>query len=331
MDRVVTIAIDLSGPSELIPEKIAGCIDALAEKEYIKLIMLGNPSLIEGALSSYGPLMSRIRIVPAMQDIPEQTSVVAAVREYRDSAFVKGMEILKDDGADAFVSCLSPVFISNGAQLIIGRIKGIGVSPIATLVPGQENPFIMLDSGASGAGIRAADIVTYARMGSLYGRFLLGKEEPGVGLLSDSRFPENGGMLYRESFELLRRNRDFAFSGTVTPEELFKGKADVVVCDGFSGSLLVHMISGFAADFASSCSTKRRYGFFGKSREQDTEASICAFDINTKGLSFFPGLTETVTGICEKPKRDTVRMAVSYSTVLAKEDIKGRLTGLLRL
>ncbi len=330
MDRVISIALDLSVPSEQLSEMIAGCICACSEHEDIKLILLGNEELIKKELSAYGPLQNRIDVIDVSGNISESDALVTAVRDKQDSALVKGLKLVRNGGAGAFLSCLAPKLINDAAQMIIGRIERINISPMTTLVPGLTKPFLVFDSGYMGVKLRPSDFVLFSLMGSLYMRHLSSEQCPVVRLLSDSPIPENGGTLYRDAYELLKRTRETEFEGTIRPAELFNGKADVVVCDGFAGSLILNMISGMVSNLSSGATVKRRH-LFGKPKEPEMDAILSTIDISSRGITFFPCLQHTAIALCENPGRETVQRAVGFAKRLVKEDIRARLISQLRL
>ncbi|MCR5432055.1 MAG: hypothetical protein K6E95_05810 [Lachnospiraceae bacterium] len=330
MERVVKIALDVSGPAEQIPEKIAGCVDSCSEHEDVNLVLLGDKGCIENALASYGPLKNRIQIVNVSQVINETDAPVQAVRDKQDSALVKGLTLVKNSEAGAFLFSGSPQVLKAGSQMLLGKIDRLGNAPMATFVPGINKPFLLIDSGSADTNVRPSDFVLFSRMGSLYMQYLSAEQRPEVRLLSDAAIPENGGTLYRDSYELLRRCREINFGGTIKPRELHYGKADVIVCDGFVGRLMIDMIDGFIKGIAS-VSVKRKHSFFGKTRETDYDGIITNLDISARGLTFFPGIKGNVMSICEKPYRDTIQKAIGYASRLIKEDIEARLISNLKL
>ena len=338
MDRVISIALDLSGPSEQLPERVAGCVNACSEHDDINLVLFGNAAQLQKIMTSYGPLSNRIRIVGSAEEVTEGDAIVDAVRKKKDSSLVKGLEMLRSGEAGAFLSCNTRRIVGSAALMMLGRIERLSVSPMATLVPGISPAGVLhlvfvtfrLASGGM-TGVKPADFVRFASMGSLYMRFLNALEKPTVGLLSDSELPLNGGMLYGDSYELLRRNGENRFIGTIRPEDLYHNKADVVVCDGFSGGLLLGLISGVIKDIKFAASPVRRNPIFGKSRDIATERMLSSLDFTSRGMTFFPGLTGHVISLCDKPNRDTIQKAIGHAALLVREDLRGRLISLLRL
>ena len=331
MDRVINIALDVSGSSDQIAERIAGCVSACSEYEDVNLILLGDMAYIENALSAYGPLRNRIRIAHVTQEIGESDALVAAVRDKQDSALVKGLKLVKNGEAGAFLSCMASKCVSDAAQIVLGKIERLSVSPLATLVPGLEKPFLIIDTGSTGSNVRPSDFVLFAKMGSLYMRYLTGEQNPVVRLLSDSEIPENGGPLYRDSYELLIRSNDVNFGGTIRPEELWHGKADVIVCDGFTGGLVLGIMTGLVRDIARVSTAKRKYLLFGRTKEQENDISSKLNKLSAKGMTFFPGLNGNVVSLSERPDHETIRKTIGFSAKLIREDIRGRLISNLRL
>ncbi|MCR5520421.1 MAG: hypothetical protein K6F44_00730 [Lachnospiraceae bacterium] len=331
MDRVINIALDVSGSAEQISERIAGCVGACSEHEDINLILLGDMAYIENALGAYGPLKDRIRIVHVTQEINESDALVAAVRDKQDSALVKGLKLVKSGEAGAFLSCMASKQLSDAAQIALGKIERLSISPIATLVPGLDKHFLLIDTGSAGSNVRPSDFVLFAKMGSLYMRYLVGERRPLVKLLSDSDIPENGGTLYRESYELLRRGNDVNFGGTIRPEELWHGKADVIVCDGFTGGLVLGLMAGLVKDIASVSVSRRKYLLFGRTKDQDKDMAAKLGGLSSRGMSFFPGLKGNVVSLSGRTHNDTLQKAIGYSVRLIRDDVRGRLISNLKL
>ena len=331
MDRVISVAVDLSGSAESFSEKLAGCINAWSAFDNVKLILLGDTSKIKDEISSHGADDDRIKLVSASQEISDTDAPVQTVRDRKDSALVKGLDLVKNGEAGAFLSGSKARFVNTGAQMILGRIERLSATPMATLINGRTKHVLLLDSGSMGVSVKPADLVMFARMASLYMRFLTKEQHPVVGLLSDSIVPENGGMLYKDAYELLKRFREIEFCGTVMPEEILSGKADIIVCDGFAGSLILNMMSVFSKDISTFASVKRKHLFFGKNKETENELQFSGPELEGKGITFFPGIQGNVLGMSDKPYRETVQKAIGYAARLIKEDIKGRLISLLRL
>lgn len=331
MDRVICIAVDVTGSDDFLYEKIVGCINACKSNEDIRIILLGDSDRIRTEMVAYEVYSDRIRTIAVTEEISEADAPVQAFRAKKNSALVQGLTLVKDGKAGAFLSCVSPRLLNAGAQMILGRIERLSSAPMATLIPCFSKPVLLLDSGSMGSNIKPSDMVLFARMGSLYMRYLSSAQRPAVGLLSESVVPENGGMLYRDSYELLKRCREIEFAGTVKPEEINRGKADVVVCDGFSGGLILNLFAGLVKDLAPVGTIKRKHLFFGKSKEQTEDVQVSSIDLSTRGMTFFPGLSGNVMSICDNPYRETVQKAVGCAASLVGEDIKGRLISFLRL
>ncbi len=331
MDRVINIAVDVTGSPEGLSERIAGCVNACSEHDDVSLTLLGDVLRIESELKAYGANAERITALPVSQSINKTDAPVQAVRDRQDSALVKGLTLVKNGEAGAFLSCSDLSFLKTGAQMILGRIDRLNVTPMATIMMGRTKQVLLMDSGMTGSEIKPSDLVLFARMGTLYMRFITSEQKPVVGLLSDSAVPENGGMLYRDGYELLKRFREIEFCGTVTPADILRGKADIVVCDGFAGGLCLNLLNGLAEEISANQPIKRRRHIFGKNKEQETDLMYCGPDLEGKGITFFPGIRGNVLAISEKPYRETVQKAIGYGIKLTKEDIKGRLISFLRL
>ncbi|MCR5829256.1 MAG: hypothetical protein K6F93_02775 [Lachnospiraceae bacterium] len=331
MDRVICIAVDLTGSEEQTEERLAGCVGAVLENEELCLTVLGNDKLIAGKLEALNIPENKIRLINVTHDIGKSDAPVQAVCDRRDSALVKGLTLVKNGEAGAFLSAAPITALNTGAQMILGRIDRLQNVPNAALINGYEKQILFIDSGATGRNIRPFDLVMFARMGAHYMRYITGTDKPLVGLISDDPTPTNGDLLYRDGFELLKRCRDYTFAGTVSPRSILHGKADVVVCDGFSGGLVLDMLSGMISDHLEFEKEKTGRIIFGRSKRAWEKELLDTMDIDKNKVVFLPGIRGNVLNIRERCDRNTLKQAIGYAGCFIKADIVGRLIGLLRL
>jgi glycerol-3-phosphate acyltransferase PlsX len=174
-----------------------------------------------------------------MEDKP-----AAAVRKKKDCSIVRAMELVKDGKADAVVSPGNTGGIFAAATFRLGRIPGVERGGIATVIPGPDNEFVLLDSGAN-IECKPLHLAQYAVMGSIYSREILGYKNPRVGILSIGTEDTKGNELTLAAFALCKKLK-LNFIGNVEGRDLFENHVDVVVCDGFVGNIVLKTCESLA-------------------------------------------------------------------------------------
>ena len=157
-----------------------------------------------------------------------------------------GMKLVKEQQADAFVSAGSTGAVLVGGQVLIGRIRGIERPPLAPLIPTANGVTLLIDCGAN-VDARASHLVQFAQMGSIYMKHVMGIANPTVGIVNIGAEEEKGNALVKETFPLLKEQEDLNFIGSVEARDIPMGPADVVVCEAFTGNVILKMYEGTAA------------------------------------------------------------------------------------
>jgi glycerol-3-phosphate acyltransferase PlsX len=232
------IAVDAMGgdfaPDEIVP----GCVDAVnAYPSIEKLILVGDETRIRRELASCGGEHPRIEIVHASEVIEMGEAPVMALRRKKDSSISRSLELVKDGKADAVFSAGSTGAMVAGAALKLRTLTGVARPSIATVLPTQKHPVVLLDAGANPECTRVM-LVQFAVMGDVYAREILGIEKPKVGLLSIGGEEAKGNDLTKLTFKALQ-NSHLNFVGNVESHDVFAGDVDVVVCDGFTGNVVL--------------------------------------------------------------------------------------------
>ncbi len=236
------IAVDAAGGDYAPSEIIKGAILASQERNDIDIALVGQKGLIRVA----GRRLlrnSRIDIVDASQVIEADESPMRAVMSKPDSSIVVGINLLKEGKAQAFVSAGNTGALFGAAFLKLGLIEGIerGAS-CAILDITETTPALLLDAGAN-ADCKPHYLVQFAEMGNVFAHCVVGIENPRVALLSNGSEENKGNRLVVESHELLK-NSGLNFIGNIEANEIPKGKADVVVTDGFTGNIVLKTLEG---------------------------------------------------------------------------------------
>jgi glycerol-3-phosphate acyltransferase PlsX len=239
------IALDVMGGDHGCGVVIEGAKRALeADKRISALYLVGNRSEIHAALPEGGFRDHRVRVVHASEFLTMEDKPAAAVRKKKDCSITRAIELVHEGQADAVVSLGNTGGIFAASTFKLGRIPGVDRGGIATIIPRQDQEFVLLDAGAN-IECKPLNLAHYAVMGSIYSREVLGHKNPRVGLLSIGTEDSKGNELTLEAFKLCRQI-DLNFIGNVEGHDLFKNHVDVVVCDGFVGNIVLKTCESLA-------------------------------------------------------------------------------------
>lgn len=246
MTEITNIALDAMGGDNAPAEIVKGAVEAVEREPAMKVFLIGIQETIEKELIKYQYNKSQIEVVNATEVIETAEPPVNAIRRKKDSSMVVGMKMVKNAEADAFVSAGSSGAILVGGQVIVGRIKGVERPPLAPLIPTEKGVTLLIDCGAN-VDARASHLVQFAKMGSIYMENVLGIANPKVGIVNIGAEEDKGNALVKETFPLLKEQKDINFIGSVEAREIPHGQADVVVCEAFAGNIILKLYEGVGA------------------------------------------------------------------------------------
>jgi glycerol-3-phosphate acyltransferase PlsX len=239
------IAVDVMGGDHGCGVIIAGVKSALEEnKDITTIYLVGNKADIHAALPPRGFRDHRVRIIHTTEVVEMEDKPVVALRKKKDSSIARAAELVRDGEADALISLGNTGGIFAAATFKVGRIDGVDRGCIATVIPRQNNEFVLLDSGAN-VECKPLHLAQFAVMGSVYSREVLKRKNPRVGILSIGSEDSKGNDLTLEAFKLCKK-LDLNFIGNVEGHDLFKDHVDVVVCDGFVGNIVLKTVESLA-------------------------------------------------------------------------------------
>ena len=242
----VKVALDAMGGDNAPGEIIKGAVEAVKNNERLHVVLVGLSDVIKKELSSYTYPEGRISIQQASEVIETAEHPVAAIRAKKDSSIVVGMKMVRDGEVDAFASAGSSGAVLVGGQVLVGRIRGIERPPFASVIPTKRGFSMLLDMGAN-VDARPSHLVQFAKMGAIYMENIHGVKNPKVGLVNIGAEEEKGNALVRETFPLLKECEDLNFIGSVEARDIPLGPADVIVCEGFTGNVVLKMYEGTAS------------------------------------------------------------------------------------
>lgn len=246
-DKKVIVALDAMGGDFAPAEHVKGAVKAVQREPGVIVKLFGDEQRIERELKQYTYDQQRIIIVHCESIVENCDVPTVAIRQKKDSSMVKGLYALRNGEADAFVSCGNTGALLVGGQTIVGRIKGVVRAGLAFLLPTIDKPVLLLDAGAN-VDTRPEMLVQFAQMGSVYMKCVMHLSNPRVGLINIGEEESKGNQLVRESFALLKECGNLNFIGSLETRGLTEGQADVAVCDGFVGNIILKTYEGVAAN-----------------------------------------------------------------------------------
>lgn len=260
------IIVDCFGGDNSPRAQVEGAINALNEKKGFGVVLVGDKEKINKELELLEFDESRVEVMDAPEVITCDDKPTEAIREKKNSSMVLAYDLLKhDDDCEALVSSGSTGALLCGAIMKIGRIKGISrpclMPVLPTLIDGKK--VLLVDSGAN-AECKPVNLLHFAIMGKIYSQHVLKVDKPSVGLVCNGTERDKGNELTKQSYELIDNAMHENFVGNIEARELFSGKYDVVVCDGFTGNAVLKSSEGAIKFVLKSLKTSIKSSFWAK-------------------------------------------------------------------
>ncbi len=231
------IAVDAMGGDYAPREVVAGTVLAAALPNVSELILVGDEAAIKAELALLGPVSPKIKIRHASEAVDMGEAPAQAVRRKKDSSIGRAVEMVKRGEADAVMSAGNTGGAVAASTLKLRTLEGVDRPAIATVMPTQKSPVVLVDAGAN-LDCTPEQLVQFAMMGSVYSRAVLGRENPIVGLLSIGGEDSKGNEVTKKTFASLQKS-PLNFRGNVEGRDILEGDTDVVVCDGFVGNIVL--------------------------------------------------------------------------------------------
>lgn len=238
------IFLDAMGGDNAPQAPVAGALEALRTHQTLEITLAGDPAAIEPLLKDCDDVRARLTVLDAPEVITNHESPVMGVRRKTRSATVMGMLQLRDHEVDGFVSAGSTGAVLAGGMFRLGRIPGIERPALAPLLPNGHSNFLLIDCGAN-VDCQSDWLVQFGLMGDAYMKGVMGMEKPRVGLINIGAESEKGNKLVKETYPKLEV-APYNFVGNVEARDITGDVADVLVCDGFSGNLVLKFMEGLA-------------------------------------------------------------------------------------
>lgn len=235
------IIVDAMGGDYAPQNIVAGAVDAVNELgEHLALV--GPVDVIENELKKYSYPKENIEICPATEVVGMQEPAVTPIRRKKNSSISVGVELLKKPGYSAFVSAGNTGAVVAASTFLLGMIPGVERPAIGLPIPTLKQVAFLIDVGAN-ADPKPAHLFQSSLMASIYAQEVLGIENPRVGLLNIGEEAAKGTDFVKETHRMMSE-RLANFIGNIEPNEIFAGKSDCIICDGFVGNVIIKVSEG---------------------------------------------------------------------------------------
>ena len=321
---MLKIIIDAMGGDNAPEEIVRGAVRAYRELG-VAITLVGREEEVRACLKNEG--CEDLEVVDALDVITMEDDPSTATRRKKDASMTVALNLLKDGKGDAVVSAGSTGALLTGATLIVKRIRGIRRAAMAPVLPAGENGVMLIDCGAN-VECTPEYLLQFAYMGSFYAKKMMGCDNPRVGLLNVGTEDTKGGTLQHETFALLKTAADegrINFVGNIEGTDVFNGRVDVVVTDGFTGNVLLKGTEGVIKYMMKSLK-----GVFYKSTKNKLAAAVLnkdlgemkkSMDVNEVGGTALVGISKPVVKAHGSSNAASFFAAIRQAKIFAESGI----------
>ncbi len=239
----MNIFLDAMGGDHGPHELVKGAVEAINDYG-VSLILVGKKPLLEAELLKYTFPKEKVKIIHAETVIENTEDPALAIRRKSDSSLVIALDEMKRRNNSVLISAGSTGALLAGGLLKLGRIKGIKRPALASTFPKKEGVSLLIDTGAN-VDCKALYLLQFAQLGTVYFENVLGKKNPSVGLINIGSESQKGNALVKSAYALLEES-DFNFVGNVEARDILETEVDILVCDGFTGNIVLKLTEGVA-------------------------------------------------------------------------------------
>lgn len=317
------IIVDAFGGDNAPLEIIKGSLDA--KKEFgIDIILVGDENKIKECAKENELDIEGIEIIHTEEVFGMEDDPTSLTRAKSNTSMALGFKALKEGKGDAFASAGSSGGMVVGATLIAKRIKGVKRVAFAPVMPKADGFFMLCDSGANNE-CRPEMVEQFAIMGSVYMNKVMGISNPRVGQANVGTEDHKGGQFQNECFKVLKENKDINFIGNIEARDIPFDAADVIVCDGFTGNVILKLYEGVAMALVSKIKA-----LFTKSLKNKLAAALVlgdmkefkkSMDYNEYGGAPVLGASKPVFKIHGSAKAKTVKNALRLTKAFVESNI----------
>lgn len=236
------ILVDAMGGDNAPHEIVNGCIDAVTEQDGFDIMLIGDKEKIAGILKERNCENKRIKITHTTEVITNNDSPTKAIKHKKDSSMAVGFKLIKENKGDVFLSAGNTGALMAGSLFILGRIEGVDRPALASYIPTKNGIALLVDAGAN-TNCKPVNYQQFGIMGSIFMSDVVGIKNPRVGLINVGAEEKKGNEAVRNAYSLLK-NSNINFVGNIESRQILEGPADVVVCDGFVGNVILKFLEG---------------------------------------------------------------------------------------
>ena len=328
MSEITKVVLDAMGGDNAPAELVKGAVDAVSKEKNVKVFLVGKEEIVKSELDKYTYDKDRIEIVNATEVIETAEPPVNAIRRKKDSSIVVGMKMVKAKEADAFVSAGSSGAVLVGGQTLVGRIKGVERPPLAPLIPTEKGVSLLVDCGAN-VDARPSHLVQFAKMGSIYMERVVVIKNPKVAIVNIGAEEEKGNALVKETFPMLKETEGINFIGSIEAREIPHGQADVIVCEAFTGNVILKLTEGLASTLVH----KIKQGMMSSLRSKigallvkpALKATLKEFDASEYGGAPLLGLNGLVVKTHGSATAKEVSNSIIQCITFKEQDVNGKI------
>ncbi|MEG0075145.1 MAG: phosphate acyltransferase PlsX [Eubacterium sp.] len=323
----MNIFVDAMGGDNAPAEIVKGAIDAVNEYG-INLTLVGQEAMIKEELTKNDYPESKIKILHAETVIGFDEEPVMAIRKKENSSLVVALTAMKKLPDSVLISAGSTGALLAGGLLKLGRIKGIKRPALASALPKEGGVVLLLDMGAN-ADCKADYLEQFAVLGNVYFESVLGKKNPKVGLINIGSEEEKGSMMVKEAHQLLKKS-NLNFIGNVEARDIPTTEADILVCDGFTGNIVLKLLEGLSSYLMKGIkktimgSTKGKIG--GLLIKDDLKKFKKEFDADEYGGAPFLGVKGGIIKAHGSSNAYAIKNAIHQSMLFVDNDVLGKIT-----
>lgn len=235
------IIVDAMGGDHAPQAVVAGVVEALKEFD-VQITLTGIKEQVEAELKKYTYPQEKVQIVHAPDVVDMHDAATAVIRKKRESSISVGVNLLKDPQYSAFISAGNTGAVVAASSFFLGMLKGVERPAIGLVIPTLKNFAFLIDVGAN-PDPKPEHLCHSALMARVYAQEVLGVANPAVGLLNIGEEASKGGGFAKETHKLMDE-RVTNFIGNIEPNEMFTGRADCIICDGFVGNISIKISEG---------------------------------------------------------------------------------------
>jgi glycerol-3-phosphate acyltransferase PlsX len=240
------IAIDIMGGDHAPKATVQGAIEAGKELDgSVELVLIGDEDTVKSELEEAGEDPGSYHIIHASEVITMDDNPTRSLNQKKDSSIAKGFGALQQKEVDAFAGVGNTGAMLVGSMYSVKVVKGVIRPTITSIIPKEDGGFgVILDVGAN-ADCKADVLYQFGIMGSLYAQHVYGIQDPRVALLNIGEEDKKGSLLTQQAHGMMKGSKDFNFIGNVEGRDIFSDKCDVIVCDGFTGNVVLKEAEAF--------------------------------------------------------------------------------------